>query len=103
MRSKLYATSKAEYMTRERFKELGLSPSDIGSRDNQFGMKRRQVVEELLPEDAIEHVAGFEGAYAPPLSADGSVPTIEAPVPAMEVEQLAVSFDFRFRDRFAPT
>lgn len=66
-------------MTRERFRELGLSPNDIGERDARFGTERQQEVEEVLPEDAIEHVAGF-GAEAP-----------AAPVPAMEVEQLAVS------------
>lgn len=79
MRNSLYSTNKAEYMTRERFKELGLSPNDIGERDARFGTERQQEVEEVLPEDAIEHVAGL-GAEAP-----------AAPVPAMEVEQLAVS------------
>ncbi|KAJ4394280.1 hypothetical protein N0V93_003497 [Gnomoniopsis smithogilvyi] len=89
MRNKLFPTDQAEYMTRERFKELGLSPSDIGERDHQFGTQRKLLVEEVLPEDAIEHVAGLGGTYAPELAAGGSMPGIEAPVPAMEVEQLA--------------
>lgn len=84
MRNSLYSTNKAEYMTRERFRELGLSPNDIGERDARFGTERQQEVEVLLPEDAIEHVAGF-GAEAP-----------AAPVPAMEVEQLAVSLTLQF-------
>lgn len=85
MRNSLYSTNKAEYMTRERFKELGLSPNDIGERDARFGTERQQEVEEVLPEDAIEHVAGFD-AEAP-----------AAPVPAMEVEQLAVSLTLQLK------
>lgn len=81
MRNSLYSTNKAEYMTRERFKELGLSLKDVGERDSRFGTERQQEVQAELPEDAIEHVAGFGTSAAP-----------EAPVPAIEVEQIAVSF-----------
>lgn len=104
MRNSLFYSHKAEYMTRERFKELGLTMNDIGERDAQFGMKQQEAREELSKD--AEHIAGLRGnagAYAPPLAAGGnpfatalpagSMPAIEAPqpVPAMEVEQLAVS------------
>lgn len=97
MRGSLFYTNKAEYMTRERFKELGLTPNDVGERDAQFGMKQQQEVEEL-PEDAVEHVAGLGGKnpFATTLPT-GSMSGIgapqsesEKPAPAMEVEQLAV-------------
>lgn len=91
MRNNLFVAEQAEYMTRERFKELGLSKSDIGERDTQFGVNRRQEEVEL-PEDAVEHVAGHDGTYAAPLPVGESLPGIEPPAPAVEVEQLAVSF-----------
>lgn len=75
-------------MTRERFKELGLTTNDIGERDARFGIERQQEIQEELPEDAIEHVAGFSTSAAP-----------EAPVPAIEVEQIAVSLALQIRNQ----
>lgn len=92
MRNDFYPLSKAEYMTKERMKELGVTKDDIGERDTGFGVTK--VFEEEHIGDAVEHVAGMtlpEGYE--------SVPSIEAGaahpehyVPAMEVEQLPVCF-----------
>lgn len=93
MRNDFYPTSKAEYMTRERFKELGLTKADIGVRDFAFGVQR--VFEDENIEDAVEHVAGYTSNTH--TDSQDAAPTIEAPpadpnhyLPAMEVEQLPV-------------
>ncbi|KAI0172240.1 hypothetical protein GGR52DRAFT_460313 [Hypoxylon sp. FL1284] len=39
MRNRWFPKSQAEYMTRQRFTELGLTPAAIGVRDRTFGMK----------------------------------------------------------------
>lgn len=70
---------------------LGLTKDDIGLRDTQYGVKRASQEAEI--EDAVDHVAG-DTAYAPPLPGgpESDAPGIEAPVPAIEIEQIPVSF-----------
>ncbi|KAM7197662.1 hypothetical protein V8F20_006552 [Naviculisporaceae sp. PSN 640] len=48
MRNQWYPAGKAEYMTRQRFQELGLAEDDVGERDRTFG-----VVNEVEEEDEI--------------------------------------------------
>lgn len=97
MRNDFYPTSKAEYMTRERFQELGLTMADIGMRDTAFGVIR--TFDDDI-KDAVEHVARDTYKQGMMLGDNGNaVLGIEAPaadpdnfVPAMEVEQLPVCF-----------
>jgi len=38
MRNQWYPANKAEYMTRQRLKELGLNEEDVGERDRAYGV-----------------------------------------------------------------
>lgn len=91
MRNHFFPNRKAEYMTRERFAELGLTKADVGERDFTF----RPVVEqeEIIFDDAVDAVTfgpngGSLGAGLNPFAPALGAPK---PKPAMEVEQLAVS------------
>lgn len=58
MRNQWYPAGKAEYMTRQRFKELGLAEEDVGERDRTFG-----VVQEVEEDD--DEIFHFTEAPAP--------------------------------------
>lgn len=97
MRNEFFPRHRAEYMTRERLAELGLTRDDIGERDYSF---RPEVEEaEQLIDDAVEAVAfgaGAGGAHvAPPVDdiwARARAQAEAAAAQALELEQLVVSF-----------
>lgn len=88
MRNHFFPSRKAEYMTRARFAELGLTKNDVGERDFTFRPALEQ--EELFFDDAVDAIAN---GGALPAGVNAFAPALEAPKrqPAMEVEQLAVS------------
>jgi hypothetical protein len=45
MRNEWFPSKKAEYMTKARFIELGVTRSDVSQRDALFGLGDREVVE----------------------------------------------------------
>lgn len=60
MRNQWYPANKAEYMTRQRFRELGLTEEDVGERDRAFG-----VINQAEEEDDIFEAAVATSATAP--------------------------------------
>lgn len=92
MRNSFFPRGKAEYLTRERMAELGVTKSHIGHRDPNFRVETHEVVHEI--EDAVDAIAfatpsdPFAGLIGGPASKQKRGPT---PAHA-EVEQLAVSF-----------
>lgn len=93
MRNHFFPCGKAEYLTRQRMAELGVTKNDIGQRDSNFRVKTLEVEYEI--EDAVDAVAfatpndPFAGLIGGPGSKQKRGPTAAH---AVEVEQLAVSF-----------
>lgn len=92
MRNHFFPCGKAEYLTRQRMAELGVTKNDIGQRDSNFRVKTLEVEYEI--EDAVDAVAfatpndPFAGLSGGTGSKQKRGPTAAHPV---EVEQLAVS------------
>lgn len=94
MRNQFFPRRKAEYMTRGRFAELGLTKNDIGERDFSFRPEVEEVEE--FYDDAVEAVA-FGGAASLNAPVDNvwtraKAEAEAAAAQALELDQVVVSF-----------
>lgn len=91
MRNHFYPARKAEYVTRARLAELGLTKNDIGERDFAFRPEVEEV-EEVEIDDAVEAIA-FGNLLSPAEEARAKAKAqVEAAAQqALETDRLVVS------------
>lgn len=95
MRNHFFPNRKAEYVTRARLAELGLTKDDIGERDYTFRLEVQEV--ERVFDDAVEAVAfgGLNAIEAPSddmwARAEAKAKAEAAAAQAFQLEQLVVS------------